>query len=367
MKLLFLLLSLPLWLAAEISWRADAKQPFALSIKLNAEKIALDEVLHVEAEFSYPANYELDNENLLDHLKWSANPLAPHLSLQQADFTLIQERDGVQGKKLQAVVRPLAAGPLYLTFLTVELTPKEKENPPVEIATPVFTIQVIDAAPQKELSYAPLIPMTPEFPMGLTEANRQFLMEDPKRIEADKMHMQSVLERRSFPWLTLVMLLGLGALGWFAYLTREHWPKRKAKPVISLSPKEQAGKSLKELYERDYLENGLFEKYYTELSSILLTALQGFLGWKTKEMTTAELGASLKKDLSLTKESKQKIFGILNELDQVKFAGKQSTLAEAKEMHARIQALVDGVDKDTSPGSQISQNNGSGLTFIPKE
>ncbi len=340
----FFIYFLPLLFGAEISWKADLKEPWILSIALESEKITLDEMIHLNAEISYPADYDLNEEELLDHLKWTANPLSPLFSVLKSDISTLSSKAGIQVKKLQAVIRPLKTGPLDLSFLDIEWTSKESNKAPIKVATPVFTIQVSEAPSSEELSYAPLIPLAPEFPMGLTEANRQFLLEDPQRIEAEKKQMQSVLERHAFPWLTITILLGLGAIAWVAFLTRDRWPKRKEKPLIKLSPKEQADQSLKALNGQNLLEKKLFQKDYTDLSSIVLNALEGNLGWNTKEMTTEELTQAFKKDLLLKKEQKQEIVFILTELDRVKFAKKEPSLEEAQGMHGRIQKLVDAMD-----------------------
>jgi hypothetical protein len=342
MRYWFFLLGLPALLNAEIVWQADIQKPFVITIKLSSQQIPRNGVLDLDAEFHYPSSYELKVDDVLDQLIWSANPLAPQLHLNQSSIYSIPAEEGLQTQRLHAKISPLAPGPLDLSLLTVTFLPKENAQLPLHILTPIFNLQVLPLATQKApLSFAPLIPLEPQFPLDLTQANRQFLIDNPERLEEEKRRIQCQLEQHTFPWLTMIILLGCGGIGWAAYLTREFWSKRRLKPVTVLSPKQQAHQALSTLQGRHFLEKNLIQTYYTELASILLTALQHLLKRKTQELTTTELAQVLSDEATFSQKQKQEILSILAEIDQVKFADKKPSLETAREMHQRIQNVIE--------------------------
>ena len=127
---------------ADIAWQADVQKPFALSIKLSAEQINLDDLLYLDAEFRYPSSHQLNMNELIDQLAWSANPLAPLLNVYQTTISSLPADEGITAQKLHAAIRPLVKGALDVSFLKVAFQPKDKAQSPLEILTPVFTIQV---------------------------------------------------------------------------------------------------------------------------------------------------------------------------------------------------------------------------------
>ena len=341
MRAWFFLLMFPALLSGELIWQAEVQKPFAITIKLNSQQIPLDGFLELEADFRYPISYQLNVDPLLDQLTWSANPLAPQLSLYQSTLSSLPTDEGMQVQRLHATITPLVTGPIDISFLTITFLPKKKSQPPLHILTPIFTFQVIPLPNQTApLPSAQLIPLEPQFPLGLTEANRQFLIDSPGRVEEEKRRIQQLLEEHTFPWLTMLALLGCGGIGWAAYLTRDRWPKRSLKPIAVLSPKQQADKALHALQEGHLLDRGLFQTYYAELSSILLAALQSRLRWKTSELTTAEVARALKEESALSLDQKKHLMSVLTEIDQVKFADKTPSLEEAKQMYEQIKDFI---------------------------
>lgn len=340
MKGWFLLFAFPFLLSAEITWQADVQKPFALSIKLSSEKINLDDFLYLDAEFRYPLTHELNLEGLVDQLAWSANPLAPRLSVYQTSIAALKAEEGVIAQQLHAVIRPLAQGLLDVSFLNVAFQPKDKSHSPVEVLTPAFTIEVLPLKEQTLLPFAPLIPLEPEFPLGLTEANRQFLWDGPERQKAEKEFLQRTIDRHTFPWVTLAVLIGFGGIGWTIYLMRDRLPKRKRKAPPAISPKQQAEKALQVLHKRKLIDQGLTQVHTAVLSSILLEALEVHAGRKLKELTTEELAKTLKKDSSFTQDQKNSIFLWLKEVDKIKFAGKKPSAEETRRLEQEAVRII---------------------------
>ena len=87
----------------------------------------------------------------------------------------------------------------------------------------LFLIAEESSSPPLSLSLAPLIPLEPEFPLELSERNRDLWIENPKRMEKEIEGMQDFLEEHTFPWLPLLLTLGFASITWMFYLTKVMW------------------------------------------------------------------------------------------------------------------------------------------------
>jgi len=198
------------------------------------------------------------------------------------------------------------------------------------------TLLFADAPP---LSTAPLLPIEPQFPLGLTQANRDQLIDNPEEIENSNEAIKKALEDHSFPWLTLLVLLAAGGIGWAAYLAKDNWI-RKAPTFVSPAGIQQS--LLERLDHLEFHEN-MSQIYFSELSSILSDALQNRLGWKKRSLTTEELKRSLSAQSVLSLDITKLITGYLNEMDTMKFAGKKATFKQAEEMQKQVRDLVEKI------------------------
>ena len=191
------------------------------------------------------------------------------------------------------------------------------------------------------LPLAPPLQLEPQFPLELTQANEQLLVENPQRMETAKKYIKYYLEKHSFPWLTMVVLLACGGVGWMIYLTSERWHWRRAKSVAILSPKQQIDKAVELLQKRRLLENDQLQTLYDEIASLLLNAIQLRFGlMQAKEMTTAEIKQAFEKLSQLSSSQKQTILSFLTEIDEVKFAGKKPSQTEAKQFYLNTQNFL---------------------------
>lgn len=341
MKFWLFLFALPFLLYAETIWRIDTPKPFELMIKIHPSQMTLGDSFEVEAEFHYPSSYHLDIDALIDQLIWSVNPLAPQWNILQSKTSILATEEGMQAQHLNVKILPLIAGDnLEISFLTLLFLSKEANLFPLSILTPIFSLGVMQPPPLAEpLSLASLIPLEPQFPLGLTQANRELLIDNPKRLEKAKEGIRDSLEAHTFPWLTLVVLIGGGGIGWTIYLTRDRWPKRSIKSVVALSPKEKINQDLQAL-QKHLLDQTSFQTYYAELGAVLLKALQIQLGRKTEKLTTEELGQIMRKQSSLSPDQVEEALSFLTEIDQIKFAGKKTSQEEARQIFQKIQKFI---------------------------
>lgn len=324
----FLILIFGFNLSAEISWQADLKKPFVFSVKISPEN---EGFITLDVELLYPSIYDVDTDSLLEQLAWSANPFSPQLQIQESSVSTIPVEEGIQAKKLHVIIRAMNEGPLVISFLNVSFLSKDP-SASFDVATPVFTIPVLPSAKPKIPPLAPLMPLEPKFPLELTEANRNFL-ESPVRLEKEKEHLKQALQQHAFPWLAIIFLLGAGAIGWVAYLTKDLWPKAKEKPPIP--PLEQAKKAFEAI--RGQVITPIS---YSHIAAILINFLKGTFGLGKKELTTSELMETLDRRKALTETQRQRLLYLFSELDQIKFAGKISSQEKFDHMKQEVELLI---------------------------
>lgn len=336
-----ILLLLPFFLQSEVAWRTDTPHPFIIEMKISSLSISLGEVLEIETDVHYPSIYQFDANAFIDRLSWNANPLDPIWNLIESNVSSIPEKKGMEAQRIQMKIAPNKKGKWKFSLLTISFFPKEKKQSPVFIATPVFSLDVLNTAPsQAALTIAPLIPLDPQFPLELTQSNRELWIDNPEQIQKAKKNIEEVLKTRSFPWITLVFLIAAGGIAWIAYLTHDRWLKKnQSKQNVPLAPEAFLSNSIQELQK---LSAGEIppEHLYRELSIILRKALSFHLGEDKSQLTTQELAEELRKKQSkLAKQQIEQTLALLNEIDQVKFAGKTPSQKQVFKIIQQIKEL----------------------------
>jgi hypothetical protein len=214
----------------------------------------------------------------------------------------------------------------------------QAQKEPIQGMTAQIEAQLSSKAP---LPIGPLIPLEPQFPLELTQANERYLIHNPERLDESKKLIKSTLEKHSFPWLTIAALLACGSVGWAFYLMRDRWLKQPvAQGADILTPKQRLDQALLRLQKPPFLDEDRLPSLCGEFASLLLAILQLRLGLKTKEMTTQEIERALKQSSQLTPLQKQHAHSFLLEVDQVKYAGKKPSLLEAEDYYQRLQDLI---------------------------
>lgn len=340
MRWCLFVLAIPVLLRGEFTWQAEDSSPFELSLQWSAQQLSSHDSLHLDATFRYPSTYDLDIDPFVERLTWTANTLNPAFIVQHQEVTSALVADK-QERKVKIVLSPLMTGPLDLSFLTVYFSPKDTTQKIVSIHTPVLTIDVLPIQTQvKALPYAPLASLETQFPLDLTQKNRQALLNDPERLAYEKQRTQDILKTHTFPWLSAFALFSGGGIGWALYSTRRQWFRHQVKKEMSASPEQKAQQALQALREKHLPEKGLFKAYYGELTTILLTALQEHFGWHAVSLTKEELAHFLREQAMLSGEMKKKILKFLVEADQVKFANKEPSLQLAQQADEKVQTLI---------------------------
>lgn len=173
--------------------------------------------------------------------------------------------------------------------------------------------------------------------------------------------------RNWLPWIILLLVV----LG-IAYYIYHRIKQRPETPVITpivvpvapfVSPLDVLNTGLESLKRKDYLKNGDFKSFYTELGDILRRYIEDAHDIPALESTTGELRRSFK-ERGLHSELAHPLLYILDEADMVKFAkfspsesaanacfkhARAFSEAAQKLDHFRIQVLRDSNERQHGP------------------
>ena len=123
------------------------------------------------------------------------------------------------------------------------------------------------------------------------------------------------------------------------------------KPVPPLPPHEQAFKALEQLRAERLWQDGKHKEYYSALTDILRTYIDGHFGVGAMEMTSDEIIEAMRA-VELPQKSAMDLTQILRDADLVKFA---KAVPEAEENEAAMSAAWDFVEQ-TRPVEESEEN-----------
>ena len=123
------------------------------------------------------------------------------------------------------------------------------------------------------------------------------------------------------------------------------------KPAPPLPPHEQAFKALEQLREERLWQEGKHKEYYSTLTDILRTYIDGHFAVGAMEMTSDEIIEAMR-TVELPQKSAMDLTQILREADLVKFA---KAMPEAEENEAAFAAAWDFVEQ-TRPVEESEEN-----------
>lgn len=303
-------------------------QNFDIELSVEKPKVALGEAFTLNASFKQPEGYQADIPALIEQLLWTANSSSPRFVLRQ---TLVS----ADKKKLELVLEPLMLGMQYLTFLDVAF----KGEKTVNVTSSIVQLEVEPAKPVEKLSLAPLHSLVPELPLGMTQTNRQIMMEDRETLAVEAQRNVRIISKHSFPWLTL-FLIAFFIAAWFSIKRFiYHLEQQKRAKLEATSARIQAEQALQALKDQQLIEQRKYKEYFFTLTDIVWAYLEGRYKLLWRHFTTDEL-AQFQATNTADSSLKDKLVVLLNIADQVKFAGHIPTHAEYEQALSRAEEII---------------------------
>lgn len=178
-----------------------------------------------------------------------------------------------------------------------------------------------------------VLPLTPHPVAELKGDNRQHQLLNTLEQPAIN---RSTLQEHTFPWhyiaiyLTTVFLIFL-----MGKTLRKLW-KRRAPVSQAPNPKETALKELNSLTEKTLA----FDPFYTRLTQVLRTYLEGAYAIPASELTTEEFLAYLSKSETFAPAKKEQLKQLLQHADRVKFAQQPSSEEQKQTALNHVYTLI---------------------------
>ena len=151
-------------------------------------------------------------------------------------------------------------------------------------------------------------------------------------------------------WIYLLLLIAIGAGGYFLYHYLKKKQALKADEFAYKTPIEKATMLLQTLEKKELWQKGEVKTYYSELTDIARNYIEEAIHIPAMESTTSELivalrAASVQKKMSLTPETVENLERVLRQADLVKFAKSKPLDFEITEDRNKIEKVIVTLDK----------------------
>ncbi len=339
--LLFLFLAAFLAGTEEVSWQIQERE-FTIRLLLSSSEVALNDVVHLQALFSYPDSYQLETEGLLEHLLWHVNPLQPQWKVIRQNIDAPRIKEGIKEQSAIFLLQPLIVGTLDLSLLNVVFIPLHSyAKQSISLETTIFFIKVNPSLgfAINSLETAPLIPLVPQFPIDLTGVNRQKLL-SPQELIAEERRNQQILAQRNFPWLGFVFILFLGMSGLILLKLWQAYQKKRQAQFIPAQAQKKALQALKVLKQQDFPYQGMYKEFYTQLTDIIRYYLEERFRLPTTSQTTEEFLQRVSHFSLFQEQFKEQLSELLQEADQVKFAHYVPRLEDCEKAYQVVRKII---------------------------
>lgn len=162
--------------------------------------------------------------------------------------------------------------------------------------------------------------------------------------EADYRDIKDIIEvsnpdTKYIPWIIAALVLISLVLVVYFLRKRSKVSEAPVKEIVTLSPYEEAMRSLAELRKKGLPQNGQVKWYYTELNDILRVFVFRKLSISTMERTNEELILQLRQ-LNLSKDAFSQLAQALRMSDYVKFAKYQPGSEDNEKNYEIIQSAI---------------------------
>jgi len=155
-------------------------------------------------------------------------------------------------------------------------------------------------------------------------------------------------------WILLSLAVVAAFAGFFWWLgDRKKSAQPAPSPVPDIKPHVTAFAELDRLLAKSFLEDGLFQEHYFELSEIFRRYLGTLLSIPALDWTTEEIGAYVSGHSAMKVEVQQTILALLPATDQVKFAKAPMDLQTAHSHVAAVRVFIRSTTPEITSKFQV--------------
>jgi hypothetical protein len=144
-------------------------------------------------------------------------------------------------------------------------------------------------------------------------------------------------------------------LVWYRNKRKKHEPLIQIRPKVRLQPHEKALQELEKLRTKKLWQEGKVKEYHSELTDILRIYIETGFGVPAMESTTFEIVGKLRQDNVFGKTIIDRLDGILQNADMVKFA-KMVPLPQDNE--TALNAGIEFVNQTVRPAAEMHRAEG---------
>ncbi|MBA2368582.1 MAG: hypothetical protein H0V82_06120 [Candidatus Protochlamydia sp.] len=311
----------PLLLTGE-TIRKTGKELASFEITLSAEKIHANESLSMQAAFGMPEGYAIDT-SFIYPLFDPINPLSPLFTIRNWKF---------KQQSFSMAIDPGKENFLFSLY-QIKLQPPSSDLEKIQMNTPVFEISVFPPKPFdiQFLPIAPLLPLEPEFPLTLSEANRQAI-NNPAQLAHEAQRNLALFRERSFPWGTFFYIFNSALLLLFVLVYKQ---KRRLKSVPEQTFKEKALQTLSILKRKGERQEVDLKELYRELKNLVVTYLEEATQQPLKNRTSEEI----KLKIPLDSEQTEFLLDFLNRSNFIVFGNERNYIHWEKDLQ-KIKGII---------------------------
>jgi hypothetical protein len=226
---------------------------FKVIASVNSDAVVISDPIILSVELQYPSGYAPDLMMMKQNLTKQMNPLLPRYRVIKETIQQPKQITNGMSQLLSYKIEPLTLGSLSFSLLNILFIPIDEKNKKNihEVFSEVLSVRVdppspIQGPPEEIGSLAPLLRLKSNLPLSLNLANRDSFLSNRTILAQEAIRNQKILSQRSFPWMSLILLVGIALLvqGWRQLRAYLAW-KKQQRP--SIDPKQKALESISQL------------------------------------------------------------------------------------------------------------------------
>lgn len=311
----------------------EAKENFSAKISFPSSSLTINETLPITLDLVYPMTYSPDINSLrLNLFKYSGLAIPPFSLSSEIINPPHEISAGILSQKLIFNLDPIFPGKHYLTFQEITFNPAEGSQPPYQLISDIFEIDVSmpkSSFPSRDF-IQPLIPLKQTIPIEISAQNRTYLFQNPDLQSAEINHNRLLFQRKGFPWAGLAFFI-LAGLVFLALKTQPNISKKATEPIQTPKIQLKTLTAIDQLARENLIETKQFDRLFTNLSFLVRTFIEKRYQVRSSTYTTQEFLEKISKSSLLDDKKKIKLTEFLNSSDRVKFAKYDPTKDECEQ------------------------------------